>query len=165
MLKIMISSILMIIIIAIINGVNCYNLSKFIVKSKKVSILFCKDNDDNEIIGDSRKGKERRALRAIANRKKQDLSLLTLPCSVSYNENFIKNINESLEAKELILLRFHDIEKKKEVKQIMVDICSKSKSEIIQVVGHTALIYKEKEKNSSIKKLLIDELERTKENK
>ena len=63
-------------------------------KSNYKSYLYCNDNDNdnNEIISNLR-GKERRALRAIANRMKQDLSLLQLPCSVSYNENFIKNHN------------------------------------------------------------------------
>ena len=161
----LILSILILILIITIDNVNCYKLSKLFNNNIRTSRIYCIDNDNDDKNNNGiiqRKGKERRALRAIANRMKQDLSLLILPCSVSYNDNFIKNIKESLDSKELILLKFHDIEKKKEVKEIMIDICDKSNSEIIQVVGHTALIYKEKEKNSKIRKVLKDEIEKSK---
>ena len=154
------------IILLILLTINLLVCDSFIVKNIiKNRYLYCINNSEmtDDTISYTSNGKERRALRAIANRMKQDASLLTLPGSISYNENFIKNVKESLEAKEMILLKFNDSGKKKEVKQIMMDICKLSKSEIIQVVGHTALIFKEKSKSSIIRKAINEELVRTKD--
>jgi len=148
--------------ILLCQGYYAKNIMKYSINSGLNCINNDNDNDGGSLVTYTNNGKERRALRAIANRMKQDTSLLTLPCSVSYNDNFIRNIKESLEAKEMILLRFNDSNNKKEVKSIMDVISKQSNSEIIQIVGHTALIYKEK-KISKIRKILNDELERTKE--
>jgi len=148
--------------ILLCQGYYAKNIMKYSINSRLNCINNDNDNDSGSLVTYTNNGKERRALRAIANRMKQDTSLLTLPCSVSYNDNFIRNIKESLEAKEMILLRFNDSNNKKEVKSIMDVISKQSNSEIIQIVGHTALIYKEK-KISKIRKILNDELERTKE--
>ena len=147
-------------------GYYTKNIMKYNINSR-LRHAYCINNDgdgdSDSLVSYTNNGKERRALRAIANRMKQDTSLLTLPCSVSYSDNFIRNIKESLEAKEMILLRFNDSGNKKEVKSIMDVISKQSNSEIIQIVGHTALIYKEKKTLSKIRKILNDELERTKD--
>lgn len=154
-----------ILLILLIIIIECESYCVKVSKTRKHSL---NDNDNkynNEIIPITytNNGKERRALRAISNRMKQSSTLLILPSSISYNENFIKNVIESLDSKEMVLLKFNDIGKKKDVKEIISDICKQTKSEIIQVLGHTALIYKEKGKASMIRKALNDELERTKE--
>ena len=144
-------------------GYYTKNIMKYNIN--RLRHVYCLNNDndgDGALVTYTNNGKERRALRTIANRMKQDTSLLTLPCSISYSDNFIRNIKESLEAKEMILLRFNDSSNKKEVKSIMDVISKQSNSEIIQIVGHTALIFKEK-KESKIRKILNDELERTKD--
>ena len=160
---------ILIVILILLNAlILCKSYHTNNIMKYRNSYISCINDNDIEINNElmityTNNGKERRALRAIATRMKQDSSLLALPCSISYGDSFIRNIKESLEAKEMILLRFNDSGNKKEVKQIMSDICKQSDSEIIQIVGHTALIYKEKSKTSKMRKILNEELERTKD--
>jgi len=164
--NIMFFIILILILLLLLNSSESYSMIKNLKKYTRTCLNDIENNDiiTNNMITYTSNGKERRALRAIANRMKQDQTLLILPSSISFNDNFIKNVIESLESKEMILLKFNDIKKKSEVKQVMVAIQDRTKSELVQVLGHTALIYKEKKDNKSIiRKALNDELERTKE--
>lgn len=105
------------------------------------------------------RGKHRRALRSIAGRFKQEDGnrLVSINYTVEGSANSMQNILSTLQARELVQLRL-DVAKKKEAKILATSICSELKCELIQVLGHTALLYLEGTPAGAVTKLLTEEL-------
>jgi len=85
--------------------------------------------------------KFRVALRATANKLKIDKKLHTIPFT-NITPNSIQNVRDSLCGHELVLLRLNALEKKADAQEIGDYICTETNSELIQVIGHTLLLYK-----------------------
>ena len=97
-------------------------------------------------------GKHRRSLRTIANQKKQTNNLPVVHCNI-VSEDFMKNVEEVLAARELVQVKFN-VEKKKDAKEMGTKISMDTKSLLAQVVGHTVLLYRASSPPGSISKLL-----------
>ncbi len=110
------------------------------------------------------RGRERRLLRAIAGRFKTNKELV----GITYNhqdgsENAFKNIEATLLSREMLQLRF-DVPKKKEAKDLAGTICAELNSELVQVLGHTALIYRKAHPPGNVSRLLAEELSKAESN-
>ena len=105
----------------------------------------------------SMKGYERRALRAISNRLKQDLGLVVLQCDESPSENFMSNLQDVLKSREMVQIRA-DVQKKKEAKELGSKLAEDTCSELVQVLGHTILLYRSCGPQGVVTKLLADEV-------
>ena len=89
------------------------------------------------------KGKDKRELRALANQMKAESALHTIQQSINNVEKSIPTIEDCLTAHKLVNIKVIGGEvKKKMVKEIAEDISERTGSQIIQVVGHTYLLYK-----------------------
>ena len=89
------------------------------------------------------KGKDKRELRALANQMKAESALHTIQQSINNVEKSIPTIEDCLTAHKLVNIKVIGGEvKKKMVKDIAEDISERTGSQIIQVVGHTYLLYK-----------------------
>ena len=88
------------------------------------------------------KGKRHRALRSLANSMKSDKSIVILQCDDSPSSSFVKNLAETIAARELVNIRI-DVEKKKTAKLVGEKLASDTGSMLAQVLGHTVLLYKE----------------------
>ena len=94
-------------------------------------------------------GKSRRALRVVATRLKSNGTLATVSLPADPSEGFIIDLQKKLSHHELVLVRFPNVEKKREVKifvaeKLMPALTSgegRVATELIQVLGHTALLY------------------------
>ena len=105
-------------------------------------------------------GKHRRALRAVANRLKQDKTLDSLIYKTKQpKETSLLNLNNILNIKEMVLLKL-DVEKRKEAKILGLELAVETKSELIQVVGHTVLLYKQSSPPNNISNMLESELKK-----
>ena len=89
-------------------------------------------------------GSTRRFLRSIAARG--GLAQVQLPINsastLSETSGFIINLKNLLSTKELVKIKT-SYKKKNEVKAISDDIAKISKSEVVQVIGHTILLYRD----------------------
>ena len=85
--------------------------------------------------------KFRVALRATANKLKIDKKLHTIPFS-NITPNSIQNVRDSLCGHELVLLRLNALEKKADAQEIGDYVCTETNCELIQIIGHTLLLYK-----------------------
>lgn len=127
---------------------------------------------DSEL-GDERRGKERRALRAIAARMiQQEVAdpdnrsfdrLETIPAKLDLlaESGFVRNVEETLRARGLVKLKILGGGiKKKDVKAAALRLAEEiENSEVIQVVGHTCLLYLPGQ--GSVNKMLKKELQKT----
>ena len=117
-----------------------------------------------------RKGKQRRALRAIAarmiqqevanpdNRSLDRLETMQVKMSQLKEKAFVRNVEETLRARELVKLKVLGSGlKKKDVKQAGMHLTGTiPTSEVVQVVGHTMLIWLPGD--GIVNKLLLKEL-------
>ena len=114
-----------------------------------------------------RKGKQRRALRAIAARMIQEevanpnnrrLETIQVKMSQLKEMTFVRNVEETLRARELVKLKVLGSGlKKKDVKQAGMHLTGTiPHSEVVQVVGHTMLIWLPGD--GIVNKLLVKEL-------
>lgn len=85
--------------------------------------------------------KFRVALRATANKLKIAKKLHTIPFT-TITPNSIQNVRDSLCGHELVLLRLNALEKKADAQEIGDYICGETSSELVQIIGHTLLLYK-----------------------
>ncbi len=91
------------------------------------------------------KGFERKYLRGLANR----LDPLVFVGKQGVSDTVIAAVDETLEARELVKLRF--IEFKKERKELAAVIEDRTRSEMVGMIGHVAIFYrqhKDEEKRS-----------------
>jgi len=108
-------------------------------------------------------GKERRALRAIANRLKQpdataSSKLTVLQFTPPTQDSFVKNMMQVLSKRELCQVRMV-VEKKKDAKVLGEELALASSSELIQTVGHSCLFFKASvEGGGEVSKMLKKEL-------
>ena len=106
------------------------------------------------------RGKERRALRAIANRLKTQSALAVLSCS-GVSDSFVANAKEVLAARSLLQVRFSAPDKK-EVKMLCESLALATGAEVVQVLGHTGLFFLPSPRGGEMDKLLAQELASTK---
>ena len=107
-------------------------------------------------------GKHRRALRSIANRLKKEKLLPIVQFTLKNDiENPLKNINSLLDLKELLVVKI-DAEQSKVAKEVGELVASHTKSEIVQSLGHTVLLFRPHPTNNIISKLLESELSKPK---
>jgi len=97
-------------------------------------------------------GKHRRSLRSIANRQKQNNELSIVQCNI-VSQDFMKNLEEVLSARELVQIKFN-VEKKTAAKELGKKMAEDTNSLLAQVVGHTALLYRETNPPGDISKML-----------
>jgi RNA-binding protein len=90
-------------------------------------------------------GKQKRHLRSLAHHLKPIFQV----GKAGVNENLIQQINEALEKRELIKVSIlqNCFEDKDEVAQALAE---GSESELVQLIGHTIVLYKESEENKQI---------------
>lgn len=90
-------------------------------------------------------GKQKRFLRAEAHHLRPIFQV----GKEGVNENMVININEALEKRELIKVTVlqNCLEETKEVAEALVD---GTESELVQVIGHTIVLYKPSEDNKTI---------------
>lgn len=120
-------------------------------------------DDDSDADGtiSTLKGSDRRALRAISIRLKTTDSLVMLQTKSNYNDNFIDNLDNVLKSRELVQIKLIDCKKKKDAKAVGIVIASSTQSELVQVVGHSILLYKpSNDDNGAITQLLKKEIEK-----
>lgn len=100
-------------------------------------------------------GKHRRILRSIANRNKLNNtidviqynkdSLANIRFQRYKDDNAFKNLEKLLLTKELVIVKLN-VEKRKEAKVIGQEIANYTQSNLVQVIGHTLLLYKDNNK-------------------
>jgi RNA-binding protein len=90
-------------------------------------------------------GKQKRHLRSLAHHLKPIFQV----GKAGVNENLIHQINEALEKRELIKVSIlqNCFEDKDEVAHALAE---GSESELVQLIGHTIVLYKESEENKQI---------------
>ena len=91
------------------------------------------------------KGKQKRFLRA----KAHHLNPIFQVGKGGVNENMIKQISEALEVRELLKVSIlQNCEEDKN--QVAAELAEGSKSELVQLIGHTIVLYKESRENKTI---------------
>ena len=96
-------------------------------------------------------GKFRRQLRAIANSKKAEGTLATVHVGERREElspSFFKDMKNILRARELVYVKTR-VKKKKEAAALGEVIASATNSEVVQVVGHSILLFQSFDKEIS----------------
>ena len=101
-------------------------------------------------------GKQRRALRSLANKLKQSKELCVVQCN-EVTEPFKKNLLEQLNSLELVQVRLLSVEKRKEAETIGLELSAETEALLAQVVGHTILLYKESSPRGKVSKMLEKE--------
>ena len=95
-------------------------------------------------------GKERRALRALAGALKGENKLRTLQLAgADISEGFTAQLNDSLRAFELVNIKTRTITKKAECKELAEQLSSITASSVVQVVGHTVLLYRKRKQGET----------------
>ncbi|KIL53403.1 RNA-binding protein [Jeotgalibacillus alimentarius] len=90
-------------------------------------------------------GKQKRFLRAEAH----NLSPIFQVGKGGVNENMIKQISEALEVRELIKISIlQNCEEDKD--EVAAALSKGAKAELVQVIGHTIVLYKESRENKKI---------------
>ena len=91
-------------------------------------------------------GKEKRYLRSLAN----TIDPVVQVGKASVNESVLFSLNEALEARELVKVKVlkNCLD---EVKDVAQELADQSKSELVQVIGRTFVLFRQKEKDSQIK--------------
>lgn len=106
-------------------------------------------------------GKHRRILRAIANRMKSNNEMSTLQYSGKTEQDdgaFIENLKSILIAHELVAIKTK-VEKRKLAKAIGEKLAVETDSNLVQVVGHTILLYQASPYSTSeVTKAMLKEL-------
>ncbi|KAB7670109.1 ribosome assembly RNA-binding protein YhbY [Bacillus sp. B1-b2] len=91
------------------------------------------------------KGKQKRFLRA----KAHHLNPIFQVGKGGVNENMIKQIGEALEVRELLKVSIlQNCEEDKN--QVAQELAEGTKSELVQLIGHTIVLYKESKENKTI---------------
>lgn len=91
-------------------------------------------------------GKQKRFLRS----KAHHLNPIFQVGKGGVNENMIKQVNEALEARELMKISI--LQNCDEDKNTVAEQLAKgTKSELVQLIGHTIILYKESRENKQIK--------------
>ena len=114
-------------------------------------------------------GKERRGLRAIAQRKKTDASLATVSFSSTggaFGEEAVSNLRQVLSARSLVQVKFVKAEKKAECKVLGAELVKQLPGcQLVQAVGHTVLLYLPSSEvgGGEVGKLLAKEMEADKQ--
>ena len=85
--------------------------------------------------------KLRVSLRSTAGRMKQAKTLQTIPFT-GITPTTIQNVKDNLARHELLLLRLNNLEKKSDAAEVAGFLCGETCSELVQIIGHTVLIYK-----------------------
>ncbi len=88
-------------------------------------------------------GYQRRHLRGLAH----DLKPVVLVGQQGISEGVVQAVDEALEQHELIKVRLHEPEDKKSMAQ---DLALRSGAELCGLVGHTAILYREREDEPTI---------------
>lgn len=90
-------------------------------------------------------GKQKRLLRS----KAHHLNPIFQVGKGGVNENMIKQISEALEARELIKVSIlQNCEMDKD--EVAEDLVKGTKAELVQIIGHIIVLYKESEENKTI---------------
>lgn len=89
--------------------------------------------------------KQRAYLRGLAN----GLDAIFQIGKNGLNENFIKQINDALEARELIKITVLETAPEDNL-SLATELASKTNSFLVQVVGNKVTLYKQRKKNSKI---------------
>ena len=91
------------------------------------------------------KGKQKRYLRSLAHH----LDPIFQVGKGGVNDNMIKQINEALEARELIKVSVlkNNLD---DVEEIAENIVGGTSAELVQIIGHTIVLYKESKENKEI---------------
>jgi RNA-binding protein YhbY len=89
-------------------------------------------------------GKDKRSLRALACNLKADASLCTLQLGGEATSGFYIQLEDSLRAFELVNIRTHTINKKAECKVLADQLAAETDATVVQVVGHTILLYRKR---------------------
>ncbi|HWJ77504.1 MAG TPA: ribosome assembly RNA-binding protein YhbY [Niallia sp.] len=91
------------------------------------------------------KGKQKRFLRA----KAHHLNPIFQVGKGGVNENMIKQISEALEVRELLKVSIlQNCEEDKN--EVAKELAKGTKSELVQLIGHTIVLYKESRENKTI---------------
>ena len=91
------------------------------------------------------RGKQKRFLRA----KAHHLSPIFQVGKGGVNENMIKQISEALEVRELLKISIlQNCDEDKET--VASELVSGTKSELVQIIGNTIVLYKESKENKTI---------------
>lgn len=78
----------------------------------------------------------------------------------SLTEGSVRNIKESLATHELLQLRLNNFDKSQDVKIICSSLADETGSEIVQILGHTVLLFKPTKPTSAVSLLLQQELDK-----
>lgn len=90
--------------------------------------------------------KNRAELRSIAHSMQKDLPKIEIGKDL-IDRNVIQNINNCFKTHELIKISFlRSAHENADKRQLILDISSETKSDVIQIIGNTALLYKENTK-------------------
>lgn len=114
-------------------------------------------------------GKERRGLRAVAQRKKTEASLATVSVSSTggaFGEEAVSNLRQVLSARSLVQVKFVKAEKKSECKVLGAELVKQIPGcQLVQALGHTVLLYLPSSEvgGGEVGKLLAKEIEAAKE--
>ncbi|KAG5191507.1 hypothetical protein JKP88DRAFT_231177 [Tribonema minus] len=102
-------------------------------------------------------GKEKRALRALAGALKAESRLCTLQLGASLaSAAFVAQLRDSLRAFELVNVRSRTLAKKAECKELASSLAAETESEIVQVVGHTILLYRRRRRGEEAGRDSVD---------
>lgn len=89
--------------------------------------------------------KQRAFLRGLANKETAIMQV----GKGGINENFIKNVNDALEKREII--KIHVLENSlMDTREVCTEVCEMSGAEPVQVIGSKFVIYKESKENKTI---------------
>eukprot|EP00638_Chattonella_subsalsa_P010402 CAMPEP_0117756856 /NCGR_PEP_ID=MMETSP0947-20121206/14352_1 /TAXON_ID=44440 /ORGANISM="Chattonella subsalsa, Strain CCMP2191" /LENGTH=123 /DNA_ID=CAMNT_0005576573 /DNA_START=419 /DNA_END=790 /DNA_ORIENTATION=+ len=91
-------------------------------------------------------GKEKRALRSFAGQQKSKGKMFTINYAGGADEeiaeNFVRELETGLEAHELINIKMLYLKKKKLAKEVGEAMAQATQSKLVQVIGHSVLLYK-----------------------
>mmetsp|Transcript_14447 Transcript_14447/g.24256 ORF Transcript_14447/g.24256 Transcript_14447/m.24256 type:complete len:182 (+) Transcript_14447:29-574(+) len=94
-------------------------------------------------------GREKRALRSLAGKRKMEGTMHSMNYSGGVNvdgeenRSFMDELCSSLAAHELVNVKMTNVNKKQLTKQAGLEMGKLSSSHLVQVIGHTAIFYKE----------------------
>ena len=104
-------------------------------------------------------GKQKQSLRTIAGRMKLENKLNVLQFKDISVQSLV-NLEESLKAHEMIQLKFMNVEKKTDAKKLGIEVAAQTNSALVQVLGHTALLYRASSPSNEVTKALHQELQK-----
>ncbi|KAJ1420686.1 hypothetical protein B484DRAFT_453015 [Ochromonadaceae sp. CCMP2298] len=123
----------------------------------RVLVLVCAMIASVGALSSDLSGKHRRSLRSIAGRLKRSSELSSLFFN-ELSDQSLKNLDDTLKSNELVRISFVKVEKKAAAKELGEKLADQTKSELVQILGHTVLLYRAAVPPSKVTLLLKQEM-------